>query len=78
MLLLRLHSKDRESTRDKAYISNPKINRGCPPPHSQPHLSRLCANFTWTLNTIYSTEGLPYWGIQHYVHAHDVDVKLPD
>ena len=22
---------------------------------SQPHLSRLCANFTWTLNTIYST-----------------------
>ena len=36
------------------------------PTHSQPHLSRLCANFTWTLNTIYSTGGLPYWGIQRY------------
>ena len=23
-------------------------------------------NFTWTLNTIYSTGGLPYWGIQCY------------
>ena len=32
----------------------------------QPHFSRLCANFTWTLNTIYSTGGLPYWEIQRY------------
>ena len=37
------------------------------PTHSQPHFSRLCANFTWTLNTIYSTGGLPYWEIQRYV-----------
>ena len=36
------------------------------PTHSQPHLSRLSANFTWTLNTIYSTEGLPYLGFQRY------------
>ena len=26
----------------------------------------MCANFTWTLNTIYSTGGLPYWEIQRY------------
>ena len=31
MLVLGLHSKDRKSTRDKANISNPKVNRGCPP-----------------------------------------------
>ena len=31
MLVLGLHSKDRKSTRDKAIISNPKVNRGCPP-----------------------------------------------
>ena len=31
MLVLGLHSKDRMSTRDKANISNPKGNRGCPP-----------------------------------------------
>ena len=36
------------------------------PTHSQPHFNRLCANFTWTLNTIYSTGGLPYWDIQRY------------
>ena len=30
MLVLELHSKDRESTKDKANISNPKVNRGCP------------------------------------------------
>ena len=66
MLELGLHSKDRKSTRDKANISNPNVNRGCRPTHSQLHLSRLCANFTWTLNTIYSTEGLPYLGIQRY------------
>ena len=34
--------------------------------HSQPHLSRLCPNFTWTLNKIYSTEVIPYWGFQRY------------
>ena len=31
MLVLGLHSKDRESTKDKASISSPKVNRGCPP-----------------------------------------------
>ena len=31
MLVLGLHSKDRKSTRDKANISDPKVNRGCPP-----------------------------------------------
>ena len=67
MLVLGLQSKDRKYTRDKANISNCKVNRSLSPTHSQPHLSRLCANFTWTLNTIYSTEGLPYWGVQRYV-----------
>ena len=49
-------------TRDKTYINNPKVNRGCPPLT----VNRLCTNFTSILNTIYSTKGLPYWGIQHY------------
>ena len=31
MLVLGLHSKDRKFTRDKAYISYPKVHRGCPP-----------------------------------------------
>ena len=31
MLVLGLHSKDRKSTRNKANISNPKVNRGCLP-----------------------------------------------
>ena len=31
MLVLGLNSKDRKSTWDKANISNPKINRDCPP-----------------------------------------------
>ena len=31
MLVLRLHSKGRKSTRDKANISNPKVNTGNPP-----------------------------------------------
>ena len=31
MLELGLHSKDRKSIRDKANISNPKVNRGCSP-----------------------------------------------
>ena len=30
MLVLGLHSKDRTSTKDKANIRNPKVNRGCP------------------------------------------------
>ena len=28
--VLGLHSKDRKSTKDKANIDNPKVNRGCP------------------------------------------------
>ena len=31
MSVLGLYSKDRKSTRDKANISNPKVNRGCAP-----------------------------------------------
>ena len=31
MLILGLCSEDRKSTRDTANISNPKVNRGCPP-----------------------------------------------
>ena len=31
MLVLGLNSKDRKSTKDKANISNPKVNRGCAP-----------------------------------------------
>ena len=30
MLVLGLNSKDRKSTKDKANIGNPKVNRGCP------------------------------------------------
>ena len=30
MLVLGLHSEDRKSTKDKANINNPKVNRGCP------------------------------------------------
>ena len=59
MLVLGLHGKGGMSTKDKDYISNPKVNY-------QPHLSILCANFTRTPKTIYSIEGLPYWGFQRY------------
>ena len=31
MLVLGVHSKDRTSTKDKANIRNPKVNKGCPP-----------------------------------------------
>ena len=31
MLVLGLHRKDRKSTKDKANISNPKVNKGWPP-----------------------------------------------
>ena len=31
MSVLGLNSKDKKSTRDKANISNPKVNRGCDP-----------------------------------------------
>ena len=31
MLVLGAHNKDRKSTKDKANIGNPKVNRGCPP-----------------------------------------------
>ena len=30
MLVLGFYSKDRKSNKDKANISNPKVNRGCP------------------------------------------------
>ena len=33
-MVLGLHSKDRKSIKDRANISNPKVNRGCP--YSQP------------------------------------------
>ena len=31
MLVLGLHSEDMKSIRNKSNISNPKVNRGCPP-----------------------------------------------
>ena len=52
--------------KDKANISNPKVNRGCPPLTANRISADSCANFTLTLNTIYSTEGLPYSGFQRY------------
>ena len=64
--VLELNSKDRKSTRDKANISNPKVNRGCAPLTA----NGTSANFIWTLNTIYSTGGLPYWEIQRYVFSY--------
>ena len=64
-MVLGLHSRDRKSSRDKANISNPKVNRGCPPLTAN-RTSADCANFTWTLNAIYSTEGVPHWMFQNY------------
>ena len=63
VLVLGLHTKDRKTTRDKRKSSKQRLF----PIHSQPHFSRLWWKYTWTLNTIYSTEGLPYWGFQGYV-----------
>ena len=67
MLLLGLNSKDKTSTRDKANVSNPKVSRGRPSLTANRTARRLRANFTWTLNTTYSTEDLLYWGFQ--LHA---------
>ena len=66
MLVQGLLSKDRKSTRDKANINNPKVNRGCPPLTTN-RTSTDCGNFTWTLDTIYSIEGLPCWGVERYM-----------
>ena len=49
----------------KRNISNPKVNRRCPPLTAN-RISANCTNVTWTLNAMYSTEGLPYGGIQRY------------
>ena len=79
-----LHSKDRKSTRDKAYIGNPKVNKGCP--HSQPiapqqtvckfHLDPQCNKFNWGSTTL---EVPTLWNImkqklfiytQHFTRLH--------
>ena len=65
MSVLGLNSKDRKSARDKANISNPKVNRGCAPLTAN-RTSADCVQISWTLINIYSTGGLPYWGIQRY------------
>ena len=65
-LVLGLNSKDSKSTRDKANISNSKVTRGCAPLAANRTSADCVQNFTWTLNTIYSTGGLPYWEIQRY------------
>ena len=35
--------------------TNTYLTPALPPTHNKPHFNRLCANFTWTLNTIFST-----------------------
>ena len=69
MSVLGLNSKDRKSTRDKANISNPKVNRGCAPLTAN-HISADCVQISLDIYTIYSTDGLPYWGIQCYAFAY--------
>ena len=45
MLELGLHSKDRMSTKDKANMPNPKVNRGCPPLTAN-HISADCVQIS--------------------------------
>ena len=58
--------QQRQSTRDKANISNPKVNRGCVPLTSN-RTSADCVQISLGPSIpYYSTEGLPYLGIQRY------------
>ena len=67
MSVLGLNSKDRKSTRDKANISNPKVNRGCAPLTAN-RTSAECVQISLgpSIPSI-PLGGLPYWGIQRYV-----------
>ena len=89
MLVLGLHSKDRKSTREKATISNHKVNRGC---------SRFTANRTPTDSVqislgpsvqyislkVYHTGGFNamYWGksfaisLHHPMETHMVNQRI--
>ena len=62
-----LNSKDRMSTRDKANISNPKVNRCCAPLTANP-TSADCVQISLGPSIPYIPLGdLPYWEIQRYV-----------
>ena len=61
------HSKATKSARYKASIGNPKVNKGCRIPAAN-CTSADSGKFTWTLNTIYSTGGLPYCGQRYTIN----------
>ena len=65
MLQLRLHSEDRKSTRDKANINIPKLNRGYPP-FTANRTSADWVQISLGPSIQYILLGV-YWGIQCYV-----------
>ena len=66
-----LHSKDRKSTKDKANISNPKVNRGCPP-LSANRISTDCVQISlehsiqYTPLRVYRTGGFNAMSVEMY------------
>ena len=63
-----LNSKDRKSTRDKANISNPKVNRGCAPLTAN-RISADYVKISVGLSTPYIPLGVYHTGIQRYDHS---------
>ena len=61
MLVLGVHRKDRTSTKDKANIRNPKVNRGCPPLTSN-RTSADCVQISLGPPMQYIPLRVLYWG----------------
>ena len=61
MLLLGLNSNDRNSTRDRANISNPKVNRGCAPFTANP-ISADCVQISLGPSMSYFPLGVDHTG----------------
>ena len=61
MSVLGLNSKDRKSTRDKANISNPKVNRGCAPLTAN-RISADCVQISLGPSIPYITLGVYHTG----------------
>ena len=64
MLVLGAHNKDKKSTRDKANIANPKVNRGCPPLTTN-RTSADCVENSLGPSVQYISLGV-YWEFQRY------------